>query len=95
MNRAFDSIKKGLEEAVAYSQGNNSGVRIHQPSKPDIKAIRDKAGMNQEEFAATLGISPRTLRYWEKGRRNPRGPALILLDIIDKAPQTVLDILSR
>ncbi len=47
MSKAFDSIKKGLEEAVAYSRGNEGGVRIHRPPKPDIRAIRDKMGISE------------------------------------------------
>ena len=88
------NIKKGLEEAVEFSQGNEIGVRVHQYSEPDVKAIRNKTGMSQDEFAATLGITLKTLRYWERGERNLRGPVLTLLNIIDKAPQTVLNILS-
>ncbi|QTA84648.1 NadS family protein [Desulfonema magnum] len=95
MSDTFDSIKKGLEEAVEYAQGNKSGVRAHFPSVPDVRAIRNKTGMSQNEFASTIGISPQTLRYWEKGRRKPKGPVLVLLNIIDKAPDTILDILSQ
>lgn len=95
MNNTFESIKQGLEEAVEYAKGNKSGVRIHYPPEPDVKAIRNRIGMNQNEFAATIGISLQTLRYWEKGERKPKGPSLILLSIIEKAPNTVMDILSQ
>ncbi|MEE4358630.1 MAG: NadS family protein, partial [Desulfococcaceae bacterium] len=95
MNNTFNSIKQGLEEAVEYAQGNKSGVRVHYPSAPDVKAIRDRTGMNQDEFASAIGISRQTLRYWEKGKRKPKGPGLVLLNIIEKAPNTVMDILSR
>jgi putative transcriptional regulator len=95
MNNTFSSIKQGLEEAVEYAQGNNSGVRIHYPSDPDVKAIRNRIGMNQNEFASTIGISLQTLKYWEKGKRRPKGPSLVLLSIIEKAPNTVKDILLK
>jgi putative transcriptional regulator len=45
----------------------------------DIKRIREKYNLTQEKFAALLGISVRTLRNWEQGRRTPEGPAKILL----------------
>ncbi|GBC61594.1 transcriptional regulator [Desulfonema ishimotonii] len=95
MNNTFESIKKGLEEAVEYARGNKSGVRVHYPSAPDVRAIRNKTGMSQNEFASTIGISLQTLRYWEKGQRKPKGPVLVLLNIIEKAPDTVMDILSQ
>lgn len=95
MNDAFDSIRQGLEEAVGYIQGKKSGVRIHYPSEPDVKTIRNKTGMDQNDFAVTLGITVKTLRCWEKGERKPRGTGLVLLNIINKAPKTVIDILSQ
>ncbi len=95
MSKAFDSIRKGLLEAIDYADGNKSGVRVHSFSKPDVKAIRNKVGMSQDEFATLLCISPNTLRYWERGGRELRGTALVLLNIIDKAPLTVLNILKK
>ncbi len=95
MNKSFDSISQGLHEAVAYARDNENGVKVHHVLKPNVKAIRHKTGMNENEFATTLSISLRTLRKWERGARNPRGPALVLLSIIDKAPQTILNLLSQ
>ncbi len=95
MSGAFDSIRKGLREATEYADGNKSGVRVYSFLKPDVKAIRNKTGMSQNEFATLLCISPNTLRYWEKGGRELRGTALVLLNIIDKAPQTVLNLLRK
>ncbi|QTA79373.1 HTH domain-containing protein, Cro/C1-type [Desulfonema limicola] len=95
MNNTFDSIKQGLQEVVEYAQGNKSGVRVHYSTEPDVKAIRTRIGMNQNEFASTIGISLQTLRYWEKGQRKPKGPVLVLLNIIEKAPDTVMNILSH
>ncbi len=94
MSKAFDTIQKGLQEALDYAQGNEKGGKVYHPSKVDVKAIRKKAQMTQNEFAATFGISLGTLRHWERGDRIPRGPALVLLHIIDKSPQTVLNLLS-
>ncbi len=35
-------------------------------------------GMSQVEFAASFGISLGTLRHWERGDRQPQGPARAL-----------------
>ena len=43
--------------------------------------------MTQEEFAAALCISVKTLRNWEQGRRDPSGPAMRLLQIAEKHPE--------
>ena len=42
-------------------------------------------------FAAMLGISVKTLRNWEKGRRIPQGPARVLLQVAAKHPEAILD----
>jgi putative transcriptional regulator len=39
-----------------------------------------------------LGISVRTLRNWEQGRRVPEGPARVLLQVVAKHPEAVLDV---
>jgi len=63
---------------------------IHQYSPLDVKSIRKKVGMTQQEFAAAFGISVSTLRHWERGDRRPRGPALVLLNVVDRDPEAVL-----
>ncbi|WP_258176865.1 helix-turn-helix domain-containing protein [Photobacterium damselae] len=60
----------------------------------DVKAVRNNVAMTQAEFASTFGISLRTLRHWERGDRAPRGPALVLLNVLAKDPQAVIKALS-
>jgi putative transcriptional regulator len=91
MDKAFSSIKKGLNEALAYTSGQPKGrTRTPKIHRLDVKAIRRKAGMTQGQFASSFGIGLGTLRHWEQGDRSPRGPARILLKVIEKAPETVL-----
>ena len=60
----------------------------------DIKNIRDRLGLTQEQFAALLGIRVRTLRNWEQGRRVPEGPARVLLQAVARRPEAVLDVVQ-
>lgn len=46
-------------------------------------------GLTQEQFSAQLGFSVATLRHWERGDRTPRGAALVLLNVIKRAPDAV------
>ena len=50
--------------------------------------------MTQVDFAATFGISVGTLRHWERGDRSPRGPALVLLNLVNKDAQKILNVLD-
>ena len=76
MSNAANSIRKGLEEAVAYAKGRGAkkGYRVHVPEHVDVKAIRTKLGLTQQAFAARFGFSINTLRHWEQGKREPEGP---------------------
>ena len=94
MTSAFSSIKQGLKEAIDYSDGKLKKAVVHELSPLDVKNIRAKLGMSQNEFASAFGISVSTLRHWERGDRSPQGPALVLLNIVAKEPQTVLRALA-
>ena len=94
MSTAFDSIKRGLLEAIDHAQGGVPQTRVHRPRPVDVKALRAKVGMTQEQFAARFGFSTATLRHWERGDRIPQGPALVLLNVIDHNPNAVMDALA-
>lgn len=94
MNKAFDSIKQGLQEAIAHAEGRDQGVRVHRPRPVDVKALRTKVKMTQEEFAAKFGFSTATLRHWERGDRQPHGASLVLLNVIERNPRAVIEALS-
>ena len=94
MSEAFESIKQGLTEAIDYAKGKPTKAIVHEFTPVDVKAIREKVAMSQTEFAAAFGISLGTLRHWERGDRKPRGPALVLLNVVAKEPEAVLRALS-
>ncbi len=95
MSNAFDSIKQGLDEALEFSKGKTGKAVVHEFSPVDVKNIRAKVGMSQNEFASAFGISVSTLRHWERGDRTPHGPALVLLNVVAKEPKAVLKALRE
>lgn len=94
MSTAFNSIKRGLLEAIEHAEGQLSQTRVHSPRPVDVKALRAKVGMTQEQFAARFGFSTATLRHWERGDRTPHGPALVLLNVIEHNPNAVIEALA-
>ena len=95
MSTAFESIKRGLQEAIEHAEGRPApGTRSHRPRPVDVKALRATVGMTQEQFAARFGFSTATLRHWERGDRTPHGPALVLLNVIERNPAAVIEALS-
>lgn len=91
---AFDRIREGLEQAIAHAAGEPVAVLIHRPVVPDVKNIRRKTGLTQEQFASRCHISVNTLRHWERGDRQPHGPAMALLQLVERNPQFVMETLA-
>ncbi|MEK6746438.1 MAG: helix-turn-helix domain-containing protein [Pseudomonadota bacterium] len=91
-NKVEKSILHGLEQALAYSKGNKKMSTTHKIKIPDIdvKKARSKLGLSQDKFAAAFGVSAATIRNWEQGRREPKGAALVLLNVIAHNPEAVL-----
>ena len=91
------SIIEGLEEAVAWTRGENDNARVtlvHVP-KVDIRKVRTRMGLSQGQFATKFGFPPATLRNWEQGRARPDAPTRVLLAVIAKHPEAVEDVLRK
>lgn len=93
-SNAFKKIMAGLEDASAYVNGDTTRGRMvakaPKLSDVDVARVRIGLGLSQSEFARGFGISIGTLQGWEQGRRKPPGPARVLLNVITKDPQHVL-----
>ena len=96
MIAAFDSIMEGLNEAIALSQGKDTGAVVHQIEIPSVNvaAIRAQTGLSQSAFARSIGVAKGTLLNWEHGRRQPNGPAQVLLALIARKPSIVGELLQ-
>jgi putative transcriptional regulator len=92
-----ESIIKGLEQAIAWTRGENDDVQVtlvHVP-EVDVRKVRTKMGLSQAQFATKFGFPPATLRNWEQGRSRPDAPTRVLLAVIAKHPEAVEDVLRR
>ncbi len=83
----LQSARQALKYATGEADGTSYGVHI--PSTLDVKSIRQKIGMSQQEFAGYFGVSKRTIQEWEQGRRHPSGAARAFLLVIDREPEAV------
>jgi putative transcriptional regulator len=92
--KAFEEISAGLGDAIKHAKGQLNEVVVHKPEAIDVRAIRMKTGMSQQRFCATFGISLGTLRHWEQGLRSPRGPARVLLKVVDNDPKAVIRVVG-
>ncbi|MBF0383479.1 MAG: type II toxin-antitoxin system MqsA family antitoxin [Magnetococcales bacterium] len=88
----FESIKKGLEEALAYGKGEIVSVKVtsvNVPEDVDVKKIRGNTGLTQQVFAQNFGFALSAVRDWEQGRRRPDRSARVLLKVIEREPEAV------
>ncbi len=68
---------------------SGGGKRSVVESRSPIVRARLKAGLTQEQFAALLGVSKRTLEQWEQGRRKPSQAAKTLIKVAELHPEVL------
>lgn len=68
----FDELAESVKEAGAYLRGEQAPARVSSVDEPDPRAIRERLGLTQEEFAAALAE--------RAGRAGSREEFLRLLD---------------
>ncbi len=56
----------------------------HELNPEDIRALRERENVSQPVFASYLNVSRNLVSDWERGKRKPGGPALKLLNVIQK-----------
>jgi putative transcriptional regulator len=92
--KAFDKIARGLSEAIEFARGDLKPVRLFVPAELDVKAIRAKVDLSQDDFSATYGFTVNQIRDWEQGRSRPMGGVRAYLMMIDSDPDGVRSILK-
>ncbi|MCC6780154.1 MAG: helix-turn-helix domain-containing protein [Hyphomicrobiales bacterium] len=80
----FDQLVASLGEVRTHVRTGRFGGRISKIAiaPDDIRAVRERSGMTQQQFAATFGIGLGTLQKWEQGERRPSGAAKSLLKVM-------------
>lgn len=86
----FNDLMQSLKEAGNIAKGEAQASRRFEVAAPDVKAVRQKIGLSQSEFARLMRVSVKTLQNWEQHRRNPTGPAAALLKVVSVSPDAVL-----
>lgn len=89
----FEELITSVKEAGAIHRGDRPAARLTRSEEllaTDVVALRRHFGLSQAKFAVLLGISVDTLQNWEQGRRQPEGPAKVLLRIAAVHPEALL-----
>lgn len=85
-----ESLKAGLEDAVAFINGDRSRgrvvvreVKVPAYEAADVARTRHALNLSQRALARALGVSTRTVEAWEAGKNVPSGAARHLLFLLD------------
>lgn len=92
--RLFAELLESVRQGGRILRGELKPSRAFRFEDPDVRKLREGYGLSQSKFAALMGISPATLRNWEQGRRKPEGSARVLLRVVARHPEAVLEVVS-
>jgi putative transcriptional regulator len=96
----FDQLVQSVSEMKAIQAGTQKPARatrsddLFRSGTIDVAALRARFHLSQAKFAALLGISVDTLQNWEQGRRQPEGPARVLLRVAAAHPEALLSVMQ-
>ena len=105
--KAIDDLASGRTGYVEVTGGagyaplkrkmmsRNVAVHRIEARAVDVRALRARLGLSQEAFAGRYGLDVATVRNWEQGRTTPEGPAATLLQLIDRDPDKVVELLAE
>lgn len=82
-------LLQSANEALAIAEGRAQPAAMFIPETVDVAAIRKRQKLSQTEFAKRYGLSLGTIKDWEQNRRQPDRAALLLLKVIENAPEVV------
>ena len=94
----FDELLQSVREMKEIQAGRlEPSCIVHaadlvRADTPNVAGLRASFKLSQVKFAALLGISVDTLQNWEQKRREPDGPAKVLLRIARTHPEVVVPV---
>jgi putative transcriptional regulator len=57
---------------------------VHNFTPEEIRALREREDVSQAVFAHYLNVSKDLISQWERGMKQPAGPSLKLLSLVEK-----------
>ena len=81
------AAKEGV--AIARGEANSKTYKVNIPKSVDVKAVRRRLRLTQEEFAIRYNLTIARVRDWEQGRSVPDSAARAYLTVIEKEPEAV------
>jgi putative transcriptional regulator len=95
MSKIGKRLIEAADEAVLIARGEKKAVRLHIPADIDVRAVRQKFKLSQEDFASEFGFSVTQIRDWEQGRSRPLGGVRAYIMLIDRDGDAIRAMLNK
>lgn len=95
MSKLGKRLIAAAEEAAAIARGEAKPAAIHIPADINVKAIRERLDLSQEDFAYQFGFTINQIKDWEQKRARPLGGVRAYLILIERDPAGVKRLLTK
>ena len=85
--RLIQSAKEARK--IARGEADAKTYKMHIPAEIDVRAVRVRLKLTQEEFSVRYGLTLARVRDWEQGRSAPDSAARAYLTVIEREPKAV------
>ena len=84
MHRTVSDLREigGVDKRTMREFDRMCLTKVESLGAPEIRAIREKAGVSQAVFAEHLGVTAGLISKWECGDKHPSRMALKLLSLV-------------
>lgn len=94
--KLFEELLESVRQAGAILRGEMAPARITTAAElgvddVEVRSVRERLNLSRPQFAQLLGVPLRTLEGWEQRRRSPDGAARVLLRVVARYPEQVLE----
>jgi putative transcriptional regulator len=94
MSKTGKRLIEAATEAASIARGERKAARLHIPAEIDVRGVRQKFRLSQEDFASEFGFSLTQIRDWEQGRSRPIGGVRAYIMLIDRDGEAIRRLLS-
>ena len=95
MTKAGTRLIQSAKEAAAIARGDAVPAHSWVPADVEVRDIRHKLDLSQDEFASEFGFTINQIRDWEQGRSRPLGAMRAYLLVIDRDPDGIRKLLKH
>ena len=92
----FGELMEGMSAMEAARSGKRTlrtHAVVHKPAPEltpgELVRLRERLNLSRGVFAAYLRTNVRTLENWEQGRARPNAQAALLINLVERYPDTV------